>query len=163
VSNLAYGDGMSSRSHSLFRGTVKVVIVIAAVQAAAIVAGRIAARRVDTGDAESDELRRLAVLNGVNLAITSQSFRHARFDLGMGGVNIDLTTAQLSPAGAEIEVYGAMGGLNLTVPAQWRVTADADDPRVGIKMPEQIDLPDDAPHLHVASHGKMLGVNVATA
>jgi hypothetical protein len=154
---------MSSRSHSFLRTTVKVVVVIAAVQAAAIVASRMASRRMNTGDADSDELRRLAVLNGVDMAITSQSFRHARIDLGMGGANIDLTAASLAPEGAEIEVYGAMGGLNVKVPADWRITADADDRTVGLKIPEQIELPDSAPHLHVVTRGKMMGVNVDAA
>ncbi len=123
--------------------------------------GRLMARRLDSGGVDDADVRRTALMNGVDLGLTSQSFRHARVDLGMGGVNIDLTGSRLAPGGATIDVHGMMGGLNVQVPADWRVTAEATSPTTGLNLPaSDVVLPDDAPHLHVVSHARMSGVNV---
>jgi len=145
------------------RTIVAVIAVVGALKIAAIVAAKMAAQRAAAGDETSDELRRAAVLGGTSMAMTSQSFRHARFDLGMGGIDLDLSHAALAPEGADIEVYGAMGGVNITVPAEWQVTAESDSKTSGLNIPSTIELPDDAPHLHVHSHARMSGVNVQRA
>ena len=153
---------MTDTSSRPARRLLRIVLVGLAVQVAIVAASRVVARKVDSGDADDDEIRRLAVMNGVNLAPTSRSFRHARIDLGLGGVDLDLTSAALSPEGATIDLYGGLGGLNLKVPAGWRVTTESDSPSNGFNMAEGLDeaADPDAPHLHVASHARMSGVNV---
>jgi hypothetical protein len=151
---------MSESRRSPARRVLRAVLVLAAVQAAVVATGRVLARRMDEGTADDDDIRRLVLMNGVDLAVTSPSFRHARIDLGMGGVNIDLTRAGLADSGATIEVGGAMGGLNVKVPAQWRVTAESDSRTTGLNIPEADEPAADAPHLHVVSHARMSGVNV---
>ncbi len=153
---------MSINRRSVLRRTVSVVLVLAAVQAAVAVAGRVRARRVDHGDAEDEEIRRTAMMNGVNLELTSQAFRRGRFDLVMGGANIDLTDARLAPEGATIEVHGAMGGLNLEVPEEWLVTVDSQSRTSGVNLtpPATCEPSADAPHLRVVSDAKMSGINV---
>jgi len=150
-------------SRPRLRTVVTVIAVVGAVKIAAIVAAKMAAQRAATGDETSDQLRRAAVLGGTRLAMTSQSLRHARFDLGMGGIDLDLTHASLAPEGADIEVFGAMGGVNITVPEDWQVTAESDSKTSGLNYPDTSELPDDAPHLHVHSHARMSGVNVQRA
>ena len=151
---------MSRTKHRPARRVLRGVLIAVAVQAAVVATGRLMAQRLDTGDVDDDEIRRTALMNGVDLGLTSQSFRHARVDLGMGGMNIDLTGAQLDPDGATIDVHGVMGGLNVQVPADWRVTAEADSPTTGLNLPVTDRSSDDAPHLHLVSHARMSGVNV---
>jgi hypothetical protein len=150
---------------SLRKRTIIGVLAIAAIPTAAFITGRVLSRRVDEGEAHDDEIRRLALMNGVDMQVTSRSFRHARIDLGMGGANIDLTTAELAPAGATVELHGAMGGLNLQVPPDWRVTAESDSPTNGLNVVTTPDdeLSADAPHLHVVSHARLSGINVQVA
>ncbi|MFZ0322605.1 MAG: LiaF domain-containing protein [Actinomycetes bacterium] len=153
---------MSHTPRSPARRVLRGVLIVIAVQVAALAAGRALARRLDTGEVDDDEIRRTALMNGVDIELTSQSFRHGRVDLGMGGVNIDLTRAALAPEGATIEVHGAMGGLNVQVPEDWRVTAESDSRTTGLNVTASPadQLSADAPHLHVVSHAKMSGVNV---
>ena len=137
------------------------VLVLVAVQAAVVVTSRVVAQRFAKGDLDDDEVRRLALMNGLDLSLRSPALRHARIDLGMGGVNLDLTQAQLAPEGATVEIYGAMGGLNVEVPAQWQVTAEADNNTVGLNVVDPWVEPEpDAPHLHLVSHAWMSGVNL---
>ncbi len=153
---------MSLNRRSVFRRTVSVLLVLAAVQAAVAVTGRMRARRVDHGEADDEEIRRTAMMNGVDLELTSQAFRGARFDLLMGGANIDLTDARLAPEGATIEVHGAMGGLNLEVPEEWLVTVESESRTSGVNVtaPATGEPSPDAPHLRVVSDAKMSGINV---
>ncbi len=156
---------MSDTARAPARRILRVAIIGVAVQAAIFAASRAVARTFESGTADDDEIRRVAVMNGVNLESTAQSFRHARIDLGMGGVNLDLTRAELSPEGATIELYGAMGGLNLTIPAGWRVTTESDNSSNGVNIEDGLEDPEgpDAPHLHIALHGRASGVNIDTA
>ena len=153
---------MTDTSRSPARTLLRVALIGLAVQVAIVAASRVVARRVDSGGSDDEEVRRLAMMNGVNLVPTSQSFRHARLDLGLGGVNLDLTSAALAPEGATIDLYGGLGGLNLKIPSGWRLTTESDSPSNGFNLAEGLDEPDDpeAPHLHVASHARMSGVNV---
>jgi hypothetical protein len=150
---------------SLKKRTILGVLTLAAIPVTTFVVGRVLAQRVDEGSADDDEIRRLALMNGVDMQLTSRSFKHARFDLGMGGANIDLTTAELAPSGATVELHGAMGGLNLQVRPDWRVTAESDSPTSGLNVVTTPDneLSSDAPHLHVVSHARMSGINVQVA
>jgi hypothetical protein len=155
---------MTMTSRSPARRIIGGVLLLMAVQAAVFVAGRLASRRLAEGDLDDEEVRRLALMNGLDLSLTSQSLRRARIDLGMGGVNLDLTAAQLDPAGARVEVFGAMGGLNVRVPDEWQVTAEADSKTVGLNVGEPAVEPESAaPHLHLVSHAHMSGVNVERA
>ncbi len=157
---------------------LRVAAAVIAVQVAAVVAGKYLSRRFDEGSADDAELRRIAVLNGVNLDLTSQSLRHARFDLGMGGVNLDLTEATLHPDGATIEVRGLMGGVNIEAPARWRVTTESRGHANGVNVDGAFEgtantkfeptalasdeAPDQptTPHLRVIIDAQMSGVNL---
>lgn len=153
---------MSDTTRSPAKRILRIALIGLAVQAAIFAASRAVSRQFETGTADDDEIRRLAVMNGVNLESKAQSFRHARIDLGMGGANIDLTGAALAPEGATIEVYGGLGGLNVTVPAGWRVTTASDNSSNGFNLEDGLGEPEDsdAPHLHIASHARASGVNV---
>jgi hypothetical protein len=152
---------MTTTTRSPARRIIGGVLMLVAVQAAMFAASRLISRRLAQGDLDDEEVRRLALMNGLDLSLTSQSLRRARIDLGMGGVNLDLTQAQLDPEGARVEVYGAMGGLNVRVPDEWQVTAEADNRTVGLNVGESVmEAEPEAPHLHLVSHAHMSGVNV---
>ncbi len=141
---------------------LRVIIVLVAVQAAAFAAKTLASRRLDSGDVDDEEVRRAAVLGGVDLALTSGSLRRARFDVGLGGVNLDLTEAVPDPAGATIEVHGVLGGVNVVVPRSWRVTATKDQASTGLNIASELldEREQGVPELTVHASSRMSGVNI---
>jgi hypothetical protein len=137
-----------------------VATVALAIGAAAAV-GQVIARKASRGDDGDPEVRRVAVLTGQEVKSTSGQFRAADVVVGLGGVTIDLTDAQLASGGAVVRVRGAVGGVNVEVPGHWRVTGDL----VGLggmnlDTTPVDDLPDDAPTLHLDARVLMGGVNV---
>lgn len=69
----------------------------------------------------SDVVDHTAVLGGVETANTSQNFRGGSITAVMGGANLDLRGAKLSPEGAHLDVTAVMGGVEIWVPTNWKV------------------------------------------
>jgi hypothetical protein len=153
---------MTDTTRHALRRAAGFTLLILALPIATFAASRIVKRRLDSGDAESDEMRRVALMGGVDMEVTSKALRHARFDVGMGGVAVDLTRAELARDGATLEVFGAMGGVDVKVPATWLVTAESDgrSTALNVAVTPEDELADDAPRLRVISHARMSGVNV---
>ena len=95
------------------------------VQAVVAIAGRVAARRLDRGDESSQEIRRVVTMGGVQLRPTNPALSSVRFDIAMGGAELDLgalrTTADGGPPVVDVEVGVLMGGVAVRVPGEWRV------------------------------------------
>ena len=72
------------------------------------------------GDAESDEVRLVAVFDGVQLESRAKAFRGGSVLAWYGGVEADLREAQLAPD-AHVAVTALFGGIALRVPPEWRV------------------------------------------
>ena len=75
------------------------------------------------GDAESDELALVAILDGIELESRSKAFRGGSMLAWLGGIDADLTNAELAP-GARLSVHALFGGIDVTIPPTWRVESD---------------------------------------
>ena len=75
------------------------------------------------GDEESDEVRLVAILDGIELRSRAQAFRGGSMFTWLGGIAVDLREAQLAP-GAHLEVGSLVGGIAIRVPIGWRVESD---------------------------------------
>ena len=72
------------------------------------------------GDADSDEVALVAVLDGVELESRSRAFRGGSMLAWFGGIAVDLRQAELAPS-AHLDVHSLFGGIALRVPQEWRV------------------------------------------
>ncbi|MCF7800700.1 MAG: cell wall-active antibiotics response protein [Candidatus Marinimicrobia bacterium] len=77
-----------------------------------------------SGKAKNDDdiLDVFSIFGGGLRASTSQNFKGGSAATIMGGVDIDLTGAKISPEGAALEVTCIMGGGKIIIPADWNVS-----------------------------------------
>ena len=96
------------------------------------------------GDADSDEVALVAILNGIQLEGRAQAFRGGSMFTWLGGIAVDLRDAQLAPE-AHLDVGAVLGGIAIRVPAGWRVesrvTSFGGGVAVGVPDPESEDAP----------------------
>ena len=111
------------------------------------------------GDAESDEVALVAILDGIELKSRAQSFRGGSMCTWLGGIAVDLKDAQLAPD-AHLEVGSLFGGIAIRVPPEWRVEArvKAFGGGVAVKAPEPDS--DDAPTLTIDGFSAFGGIAV---
>jgi hypothetical protein len=113
------------------------------------------------GDAESDELALVAILDGVELKSHAQAFRGGSMFTWLGGIAVDLREAQLAP-GAHLDVRSILGGIAIRVPPGWRiesgVKAIGGGVAVGVPEPDS----DDAPTLRLDGFSAFGGVAIGT-
>jgi predicted membrane protein len=77
---------------------------------------------IDSGDSV---VHAFAVMGGVHWHTNSHEFRGGDANAIMGGVEIDLRNAQMKPGETVIiDALALMGGVEIWVPAGWRVNAD---------------------------------------
>ena len=76
------------------------------------------------GDAESDELALVAILDGVQLESRAKAFRGGSMLAWFGGIEADLSGAELAP-GARLSVHALFGGIEVKTPATWRIESEA--------------------------------------
>ena len=111
------------------------------------------------GDAESDELRLVAIMNGVEIKSRASAFRGGSLFSWLGGIALDLREANLAPD-ARLEVGSLFGGIAVRVPLGWRVVSDVKALAGGVA----IDVPDvefdDAPTLHLSGYTAFGGIAV---
>ena len=72
------------------------------------------------GDAESDELALVAILDGVELESRAKAFRGGSMLAWFGGIDVDLSGAELA-RDARLTVHALFGGIDVTTPPGWRV------------------------------------------
>jgi hypothetical protein len=96
------------------------------------------------GDEESDEVRLVAILNGVALKSRAQAFRGGSMFSWLGGIAVDLREATLAQP-AHVEVGSLLGGIAIRVPAGWRIESDVNSLAGGVAIdapePEDADAP----------------------
>ncbi len=126
--------------------------------------GQLLARRSTEGDAASDEFSLAAIFGGAERVSTATALRRGRCLAVCGGVQLDLREAMLDPAGAELRIDATFGGVQVLVPATWRVTADVEAMAGGVdlRVTPPGELPEDAPALRVLGAARMGGVQVTT-
>lgn len=139
---------------------VKVIVVLAGLWAV----GQVLARRRTVGDDTSDEFAIAVYVGGVQRACKATSLRRGSVSVVLGGVDLDLREATLDASGADLDLSATLGGVNVTVPSDWRVVVD-DRARLGgvealVTDPEE--LPDDAPLLRVVAYARLGGVSIVT-
>lgn len=96
------------------------------------------------GDAESDEVALVAILDGVALKSRATAFRGGSMLAWLGGVAVDLRDAQLAP-GAHLSVHSLFGGIAIRVPPGWRVDSNVSSfgggVAIGVPEPEDPTAP----------------------
>lgn len=122
--------------------------------------GKLLAGRLTEGDEGSDEFSIATVFGGLERTSRATSLRHGSVLVCCGGVQLDLREATLDPAGGKLVVRAYMGGVQVVVPAAWRVVVDAETHLGGVdaSVTPVETLPDDAPTLHVEVVARMGGV-----
>ena len=145
---------------AVVKRVVKVVVVLVALGAA----GQLLARRKTFGDETADEFAIATYLGGVERTCKAGALRRGSVSVVLGGAELDLREATLDPSGADLELSATLGGVNVTVPSDWRVVVD-DRARLGgvealVTDPEE--LPDEAPLLRVVAYARLGGVSIVT-
>lgn len=77
-------------------------------------------RRRLAGDSSS-AVSALALMSGNVRSSNSETFRGGDLTALMGGVELDLTQAELAPEGAVIDTLAIWGGVEIVVPPSWSV------------------------------------------
>ena len=70
-------------------------------------------------------LKNFAFMSGVRRSIVSKEFRGGELTAIMGGCEIDLRDAAIKDDEAILDVFTLMGGIELRVPADWKVIVNA--------------------------------------
>lgn len=111
-------------------------------------------------DRNGDDVVDATVLfSGRRIVSTSRAFRGGSATAVFGGIDIDLTGAEIHGT-AELEAVGLFGGVNILVPAGWRVVVDG--PAIFGGHENNVPAPPDpdAPVLRVAATAIFGGVEV---
>lgn len=137
---------------------VGLVVVLAGLGAA----GQALARRKTVGDETADEFAIATYVGGVERTCRATALRHGSVSVVCGGVDLDLREAVLDPAGATLELSATWGGVNLTVPREWRVLVEDRATLGGVdaRVTPPEELPDDAPILRVEATARLGGVAI---
>jgi hypothetical protein len=81
----------------------------------------------------------------------------------LGGIDADLTQAQIAPGGTTIIKVSLLGGMSVVVPANVRVEVQGFSLLGGKDVERRPDLPADAPVLQIRAFGLLGGVRVRVA
>lgn len=74
---------------------------------------------------QSATLNHFVMMGGLKRISTSQDFRGGEITAIMGGVELDLRGASISSGDAVLEVFAFWGGIEIKVPQDWTVIAQA--------------------------------------
>lgn len=129
----------------------------AGVAAAAAVVKRALPSR---GDADSDEIALVAIFDGVALASRATAFRGGSLFAWYGGIEVDLREAELAAEGAHLDLHALYGGIEVKVPAGWRVQSNLRALAGGIDVPVSEPDDPDAPTLTLDGFAAFGGVAV---
>ena len=142
----------------------RVVLGFIAFVAASALAGLVVRRVVpEWGTAEDETFRTVAAMDGREVTATSQSLRQIDVVAVMGGVELDLTEAEIVD-GAMLNVTSVMGGVEVTVPPAWRVEMRSSAILAGFDNRTDPDAEvDDAPLLVVDALLVMSGLEISDA
>lgn len=72
-------------------------------------------------DLADDKLDLFVAFSGQNTRSVSRQFKGARMSALFGGIEVDLTDAQLAEGKADIDVFTLCGGIEIRVPETWAV------------------------------------------
>ena len=112
------------------------------------------------GDASSDDVALVAILDGVEFSGESAAFRGGSMLAWFGGVNADLREAKLAPD-ARLSVGALLGGIALRVPPGWRVESSIRAFGGGVDVSGSDPEDPDAPLLRLDGIALLGGIAVA--
>lgn len=129
-----------------------------------VAAAQVAKRMLPSyGDENSDVFAAVAAMDGAEIANRSDSFRAGSGTAVMGGMTIDLTDAEISTS-ATLELTAVAGGIDVTVPAIWRVEMASTVFAGGAENLTDPDAADmEAPLLLVDARAYFGGIAIRTA
>ncbi len=149
------------------RRVFKVLLVVAAIQLVMYAIAqtvRLVMRRQAPGSADplADEFDLVNIMDGTEWGSHASALRAGTVKNVMGGVELDLSDAQLSPEGARLEVSTIMGGTEIAVPRGWRVIVigDAVAGSNEVDVTPEDDLSDDSPTLTIIAKTVCGGLEV---
>ncbi len=141
-----------------FRGALVGWVILVASSVAAAFAVR---QKIPSFGSEDDaEFSVVAAMDGAVFEGRSQDFAEARAVAFMGGIELDLTDADLAP-GAYLTLRAVMGGIDVVVPPHWRIEVMGRSVMGGIGNltdPDSVD--EDAPLLLVDAFAVMGGIEI---
>jgi len=128
-----------------------------------IVAAQVAKRMLPAyGDDDSGVFAAVAAMGGAEIVNRSDSFRAGSGTAVMGGMTIDLTDAAFSTS-ATLELTAVAGGIEVTVPADWRVEMTSSALAGGTEnLTEPDSAGDDAPLLVVDARAYFGGISISS-
>ncbi len=126
-----------------------------------VVAAQVAKRMLPAyGDDDSDVFAAVAAMDGTEVVNRSDSFRAGSGTAVMGGMSIDLSEADIVSS-ATLELTAVAGGIEVTVPASWRVEMTSSAVAGGTENLTNPDAAgDDAPLLLVDARVYFGGVSI---
>jgi len=99
----------------------RILIGIVLFNVLAVVAAQVAKRRLPTyGDQDSETFALVAAMDGIEFVSRSEALRSGSGTAVMGGMAIDLTEVQSADT-ITLDLKAIMGGIDVLVPAHWRV------------------------------------------
>jgi hypothetical protein len=75
----------------------------------------------ELGDPSSDHFQLVCITQGRQWKSSAEQLRSGNVIAGMGGVEMDLRGATLTPEGAHLRLTTVMGGIEVKVPDDWNV------------------------------------------
>lgn len=120
----------------------------------------LAVRRLRSSGRTTAELRVAAILGSAEPRIRSDSFRGGEVVAIMGGCKVDLRDAQLASAGATLDTFALMGGIEIFVPQGWAVDLPGNPILEGCEDKTRGGPLHPAPRLTVTGTAIMGGVEV---
>lgn len=126
-----------------------------------VVAAQVAKRMLPAyGDDDSDVFAAVAAMDGAEVVNRSDSFRAGSGTAVMGGMSIDLSDAEFASS-ATLELTAVAGGIDVTVPADWRVEMTSSVFAGGTENSTDPDAAgDDAPLLVVDARAYFGGIAI---
>ncbi len=111
------------------------------------------------GDEESDEVRLVAVFNGITLESRAKAFTGGSMLAWYGGIDVDLREVELAPD-ARLSLHTLFGGIAIKTPPGWRIESELNAFAGGVdtRTPSQDDP--DAPVLTLTGTALFGGIAV---
>jgi hypothetical protein len=111
------------------------------------------------GDAESDDIALVAILDGIELTSRAQAFRGGSMFSWLGGIAVDLREAEIAPD-AHLDVRSLFGGIAIRVPPGWRVESAVKAIGGGVAVNAPAPESDDAPTLRLDGFAALGGIAI---
>jgi predicted membrane protein len=110
---------------------------------------------------QTDEyLRSFAIFSGTDLRPSSQLITGGEITSVLGGVKIDLSTADIPSEGAVLDMFVVLGGVELHVPSNWNVKLELKSILTGISDERRPTVEEKTKTLTLRGIGVLCGVEV---